>query len=131
MMFGSCSRPGSRSPARTRSDWTPTRTAPRAAQVMDDQEWNRRSVLTLGILLGVSALVPPARAVADYIEELTMANLPSKISAVYWTRWNSGIRLTSVPQSYNTLLLFAAAKAGSEGGVAWGMNDIANDVKTC
>ena len=60
-----------------------------------------------------------------------MSNLPSKVSAVYWTRWNSGIRLTQVPSSYNTLLLFAAAKGGNEGNVVWGMNDIAADVKTC
>jgi len=87
---------------------------------MDDWEWDRRTVVTLGAIFGVSALLPTAHAVADYIEELTMASLPSKVSAVYWTRWNSGIRLTQVPQTYNTLLLFAAAKAGSEGGVAWG-----------
>jgi len=60
-----------------------------------------------------------------------MAGLPSKVSGVYWTRWNSGIRLTSVPSSYNLIYLFAAAKSGSEGNVSWGMNDIANDIKTC
>lgn len=57
-----------------------------------------------------------------------MAKLPGKVAAVYWTRWNSGIRLTDVPQSYNLLYLFAASRSGDIGGVAWGMNDIAADI---
>lgn len=59
-----------------------------------------------------------------------MAKLPSKIVAVYWTRWNSGVRLTQVPPSYNLLYLFAAGRSGKVGGIGWGMNDIAADIKT-
>ena len=59
-----------------------------------------------------------------------MAKLPSKVAAVYWTRWNSGIRLTQVPPSYNVLYLFAAGRSGDVGGIGWGMNDIAADIKT-
>lgn len=59
-----------------------------------------------------------------------MAKLPSKVVAVYWTRWNPGIRLTQVPQSYNVLYLFAAGRSGDAGGIGWGMNDIAADIKT-
>jgi hypothetical protein len=73
---------------------------------------------------------PPAHALYDDFKELIMANLPSKVAAVYWTRWNSGIRLTQVPSSYNTLILFAAPKSGSEGNVSWGL-DVSADIKTC
>ncbi|MDQ0118036.1 hypothetical protein J2T22_001213 [Pseudarthrobacter defluvii] len=59
-----------------------------------------------------------------------MARLPNKIAAVYWTRWNSAIRLTQVPQSYNVLYLFAAGRSGANGRIEWGMNDIAADIKT-
>lgn len=59
-----------------------------------------------------------------------MAKLPGKVVAVYWTRWNSGIRLTQVPQSYNVLYLFAAGRSGDAGGIGWGMNDIAADIRT-
>ncbi|MCU1518807.1 MAG: hypothetical protein JWQ75_3528 [Pseudarthrobacter sp.] len=59
-----------------------------------------------------------------------MATLPGKVAAVYWTRWNAGIRLTDVPQSYNVLYLFAASRSGELGGVGWGMNDIAADIST-
>ena len=59
-----------------------------------------------------------------------MAKLPSKVIAVYWTRWNPGIRLTQVPQSYNVLYLFAAGRSGDAGGIGWGMNDIAADIRT-
>ena len=104
----------------------------RAAGVMDDRRWDRRSFITLGFVLGVTAVsARPAQATYEAIKELIMADLPSKVAAVYWTRWNSGIRLTQVPSSYNELLLFAAAKAGAEGAVSWGMNDIAADIKTC
>ncbi len=57
--------------------------------------------------------------------------LPTKVVGVYWTRWNPQIRLASVPQAYNLLYLFAATKAGSEGGISWGQNDVAADIKTC
>jgi hypothetical protein len=97
---------------------------------MHDQKWDRRTVISLGFALGVTAVSPPARALYDDIKELIMANLPSKVAAVYWTRWNSGIRLTQVPSSYNTLLLFASAKSGSEGNVQWGL-DVSADIKTC
>jgi hypothetical protein len=103
-----------------------------AAGVMDDHRWDRRTVISLGFALGITAVsAPHVQAAYEAIKELIMANLPSKVAAVYWTRWNSGIRLTQVPSSYNVLLLFAAAKGGSEGNVVWGMNDIANDIKTC
>lgn len=59
-----------------------------------------------------------------------MAALPSKVVAAYWTRWNSDIRLTQVPQSYNVLYLFAAGRSGDAGGIGWGMNDIAADIRT-
>ncbi|MET3720183.1 MULTISPECIES: glycosyl hydrolase family 18 protein [unclassified Arthrobacter] len=52
------------------------------------------------------------------------------MAAVYWTRWNSAIRLTQVPQSFNVLYLFAAGRSGDLGGIGWGMNDIAADIKT-
>jgi chitinase len=97
---------------------------------MHDRRWDRRTVISLGFALGVTAVSHPARALYADIKELTMANLPSKVAAVYWTRWNSGIRLTQVPTSYNTLILFAAPKSGSEGNVAWGL-DVSADIKTC
>jgi chitinase len=99
-------------------------------QVMDDRRWDRRSVITLGIALGVTAVSPPAHAFVDHIKELTTMSLPSKVAAVYWTRWNGSIRLTQVPVSYNTLILFAATKGGTEGTVVWGQ-DVAADIKTC
>jgi hypothetical protein len=98
---------------------------------MDDRTWDRRTVITGGLVVGVTAVSRPALASYDALKDLIMASLPSKIAAVYWTRWNSGIRLTAVPSSYNALLLFASAKSGSEGNVAWGMNDITGDIKTC
>lgn len=58
-----------------------------------------------------------------------MAELPSKVVAVYWTRWNPAIRLTQVPQSYNVIYLFAAGRSGDAGGIGWGMNDIAADIR--
>jgi peptidoglycan hydrolase-like protein with peptidoglycan-binding domain len=61
-----------------------------------------------------------------------MTKLPSKVVAVYWTRWNSGIRLTQVPQAYNVLYLFAApGRPGEPGTIEWGMNEVAPDIKTC
>ncbi|MEO8283963.1 MAG: glycosyl hydrolase family 18 protein, partial [Pseudarthrobacter sp.] len=52
------------------------------------------------------------------------------MAAVYWTRWNSAIRLTQIPQSYNVLYLFAAGRSGAAGSIGWGMNDIAGDIRT-
>jgi hypothetical protein len=59
-----------------------------------------------------------------------VAGLPRKVTAVYWTRWNSDIPLTQVPRSYNVLYLFAAVRSGEEGEIEWGMNDIATDIRT-
>ncbi|WP_181884880.1 glycosyl hydrolase family 18 protein [Arthrobacter sp. RT-1] len=56
--------------------------------------------------------------------------MPSKVVGVYWTRWNFGIHLTQVPQAYNVLYLFAAGRSGDVGGIAWGMNEIAADIRT-
>lgn len=60
-----------------------------------------------------------------------MAGLPPKVAAVYWTRWNSGLRLTQVPTAYNVLILFAATRGGNPGDIVWGQNDIAADIRTC
>jgi len=102
-----------------------------AVEVMDDHQWDRRAVISLWFALGFAIVSIPAQAAYHTIKELIMAGLPSKVAGVYWTRWNSGIRLTQVPSSYNLLYLFAAAKSGSEGNVSWGMNDISADIKTC
>lgn len=59
-----------------------------------------------------------------------MAGLPEKVAAVYWTRWNAEIRLTDIPQSYNVIYLFAAGRSAEDGAVEWGMDDIAEDIRT-
>jgi chitinase len=98
---------------------------------MDDQRWDRRSLIALGFALGITAVsAPHVQAAYEAIKELIMANLPSKVAAVYWTRWNANIRITQVPTAYNTIILFAATKGGSEGAVVWGQ-DISADIKTC
>ena len=59
-----------------------------------------------------------------------MSELPDKVAAVYWTRWNSDIRLTEIPRSYNVIYLFAAVRSVEDGAIEWGMDDVAADVRT-
>lgn len=56
--------------------------------------------------------------------------LPSKVVGAYWTRWNSQIRLSRLPTAYNLIYLFAATSSGG-GGVTWGLNGIAADIRVC
>lgn len=93
------------------------------------EQLDRRTVLSLGLTLGITSLASPANDLFESIKELLMPNLPGKIAGVYWTNWNSGIRLTQVPASYNLQYLFAASKSGSEGNVSWGVN-VSADIKT-
>lgn len=56
--------------------------------------------------------------------------LPDKVAGVYWTRWNADIRLPDIPRSYNVIYLFAAGRSDEDGAVEWGMDDIADDIRT-
>ena len=45
--------------------------------------------------------------------------LPSRVTGVYWSNWNSQIKITQLPTSYNTIYLFAAPRGSTEGSVSW------------